>query len=473
MVQWCYNLSVPYFPPSDRAANFSSRSKDMASRVNHCCWTTRRAPLSLGVCVGLILLGLQVDHGLAQIVETPSPEADRKVILTHYMPWYIKDGGWGMHWTGPQQQHDPGQLDHRGLPDIWSHFHPLIGVYDSADPHLIECHLLQMKLAGIDGIVLDWYGLSDIADYARLHHACQNIVEGVRKFELNFAICFEDRSIKNLVHRGALAPSAVKGHLTDTLRWLDQQWLSDPLYVHSQGSPLLLNFGPIYVQDSAVWHAALEALEVRPRFYALHHLWKTVEADGGFAWVHPKVWSGAPTGDQVAQRLEQLYLSVAEVADQVIPAALPGYRDVYRRGHPDVEYRDGATLREALQVALNGPWPIVQVVTWNDYGEGTMIEPTHEFGYSFLEIVQQARRKELGGDFRYSSRDLRLPARLYFLRQAGEVESHFLDEISQMLVQGETNEASSALDRLARLSAKKNEPRISRNLAYKPPQAGF
>jgi hypothetical protein len=30
-----------------------------------------------------------------------------------------------------------------------------------------------------------------------------------------------------------------------------------------------------------------------------------------------------------------------------------------------------------------------KVITWNDFGEGTMIEPTIEFQYTFLETIQQ------------------------------------------------------------------------------------
>jgi hypothetical protein len=31
----------------------------------------------------------------------------------------------------------------------------------------------------------------------------------------------------------------------------------------------------------------------------------------------------------------------------------------------------------------------IQIVTWNDYGEVTMIEPTREFGYTFLTLLQE------------------------------------------------------------------------------------
>ncbi len=76
----------------------------------------------------------------------------------------------------------------------------------------------------------------------------------------------------------------------------------------------------------------------------------------------------------------------------------------------------------------------IQLVTWNDYGEGTMIEPTHEFGYTFLEIVQQARRKELGQAFTFTADDLRLPARLYaLLRKKGTIPAAQLGVISDAL----------------------------------------
>src|SRR2546422_475823 len=79
--------------------------------------------------------------------------------------------------------------------------------------------------------------------------------------------------------------------------------------------------------------------------------------------------------------------------DEVIVSAYPGFNDVYDQHLRSLEYRDGKTLQETLEVGMEGPWPLIQLVTWNDFGEGTMIEPTHEFGYTFLEIVQQARRK--------------------------------------------------------------------------------
>jgi hypothetical protein len=75
-----------------------------------------------------------------------------------------------------------------------------------------------------------------------------------------------------------------------------------------------------------------------------------------------------------------------------------------------------------------------------------MIEPTHEFGYIFLEIIQQTRRKELGGTFTFIPEDLRLPARLYALRKKGTAPIAELDHISQLLNEGACSEARKLLD---------------------------
>ena len=67
-------------------------------------------------------------------------------------------------------------------------------------------------------------------------------------------------------------------------------------------------------------------------------------------------------------------------------------------------------LRETLARAGENA-SLIQIVTWNDYGEGTIIEPTIEFGYRYLEALQNYRRKQADKTFPYSAEDLRLPHR--------------------------------------------------------------
>src|SRR5689334_4515096 len=74
-------------------------------------------------------------------------------------------GGW--HWT--MGRFDPERIGPEGRREIASHSYPLVGPYDSADPDVLEYHTLLMKVAGIDGVVADWYGSEDFNDYAAIH----------------------------------------------------------------------------------------------------------------------------------------------------------------------------------------------------------------------------------------------------------------------------------------------------------------
>jgi len=399
----------------------------------------------------LSMLGLAI--GVAWSAEAPhrSRDSGEKLLLMHYMPWYETPevrGRWGSHWTGPAKQHDPSRMGDDGLRDIWSHYHPLIGLYDSTDEAVIECQLLQMKLAGVDGVIVDWYGLSKAADYPPIHAATQAVFRVAERLGVQFAICYEDRTVGHLVKSGALPETKMGDHLGETFQWMSEAWFGASHYVRLDGRPLLLNFGPIHVKDAGSWDEALASVEgARPAYYALHHLWKGIGADGGFTWIHPDAWKveeGAREAPKL--RLAQTYRRVAADPRQVIVSAFPGFRDVYEESHPTIEHRDGQTLQASLEVCLEGDWPIVQLATWNDYGEGTMIEPTHEFGYRFLEIIHAARHESSSGPAANPA-ILRLPARLLELRRGDDADEKDLDEIARLLATGALEEAKARLDK--------------------------
>ena len=81
-----------------------------------------------------------------------------QLILAHYMPWYEAKPSsqyWGWHWT--MNHFNPDEVV-SGRRSIASRYYPSIGPYDSGDPQVIQYHLLLMKLSGIDGVIVDWYG---------------------------------------------------------------------------------------------------------------------------------------------------------------------------------------------------------------------------------------------------------------------------------------------------------------------------
>lgn len=378
-----------------------------------------------------------------------------KTWLIHYMPWYETPelrGRWGSHWTGHEKQHQPDRLGVDGKPDIWSHYHPLIGLYDSTDVKVLECQLLQMKIAGIDGVIVDWYGIGKAADYPDIHQATRAMFDAAGRNSMTFSVCYEDRSVAYMEELKILKPEDVRVHLTETLQWMDKEWFRHDHYQRIGGRPLMLNFGPMHIKDPSVWSAALGSVPDRPMFFGLHHLWKNAGGDGGFMWVNQNVWDGSPHESSIGQRLQMEYDHASTDPAKLIVSAYPGFRDIYAKPHPVLEYRDGATMGESLRTCMKSPSEIVQFVTWNDYGEGTMIEPTHEFGYTFLEVIQDERKKELGSQFPFSKNDLRLPARLLELRRKGTASEKAAERIARLIIQGEPAAARAELDRIAPVS---------------------
>jgi len=200
---------------------------------------------------------------------------DKKLVLAHYMPWYGTrevSGQWGWHWT--MDHYDPERLKWDGQREAASHEYPMIGLYDSGDPAALECQVLQMKLAGIDGVIVDWYGTQDHLDYAVNHRNTQALVGYIKKAGLRFAICYEDQALKE--------SEAVAQGKAD-LQWLKANWFADDAYVKVDGRPLLLVFGPQRLKLDQ-WNTIRAALPSKPMIHGLPHLAKETGMDGVYAW---------------------------------------------------------------------------------------------------------------------------------------------------------------------------------------------
>jgi hypothetical protein len=91
---------------------------------------------------------------------------------------------------------------------------------------------------------------------------------------------------------------------------------------------------------------------------------------------------------------------------------------------------------------------VIQISTWNDWGEGTVIEPSTEFGYRDLEVVQRLRRQFIEPGFPGKPEDLRMPIRLYNLRKGvgdRRPSNRELQQVSQLLSQRECKVAAETM----------------------------
>lgn len=307
-------------------------------------------------------------------VEDLTPQSPSKTcgmnVYAHYMPWFVApetSGAWN-HWT---MSADALKGD---LTNLASHYKPLTGAYASSDPVVLDYQCMLMKYSGVDGVMIDWYGTQNKNDYPANKVNTEAVVKAIEKAGLKFAIVYEDATLDQANDKLAQAR-------------LDMQYLATTLfksesYINVDGRPLLMVFGPQSLVSPGEWTRVFSILGTKPKFIVLNggtskaNDADNINSDGEYLWVNP-----APD------------YSVAKNFDMYIGGAMPGFWDVYKEfnqgsGYTRYDDEGGALFDRQLAAAKSAGLKWLQISTWNDYGEGTIIEPTEEFKYRYLTKLQ-------------------------------------------------------------------------------------
>lgn len=357
----------------------------------------------------------------------------RLQLYIHVMPWFEaseKDLGW--HW---RMNKTAAQVRESG--EVASHFQPLTGPYDSMDPDILELQLGWMKAAGFDGVLANWYGTQPHFDYPVIHERTKKLFEVATEAGLKIGVAYEDQTVRNAINHGLLAADQGERVARETGAFLKENWLSRPNWIKLGGKPAVLVFGPQHFGDKE-WGVYRQA----GGSFNLITLWHPKPyGDGVFGWPTPS------KGFEGEEEFRRLY------RDQPtsIPVAYPRFVDFYeeggQKGYPDMPDREGRTYRETLANALSWAKEAVQVATWNDWQEGTQIEPSREHRLRDLEATQEARRK-IDRAFPFRKEDLQLPWLLYQARKR-KIDSTKLDQAREALFRSKPLEAKKILDALS------------------------
>lgn len=265
------------------------------------------------------------------------------------------------------------------------------------------------------------------------------------------AICYEDRTIQARIDGGFLAASAAVDAARADLDYARSRWMGDASYLTLDGRPVVLAFGPVRFRTSAEWEGVFRNYPVAPHFFPQDHRIAPV-ASGAFPW--PPMWAsggGTLTPARLSEYLESFYAASSAWPSR-IGGAFPRFHDIYAEASLHASYgylddRAGATFRETLDRALRSGAPLVQIATWNDFGEGTVIEPTLEYGTRDLDhlrgLVAASRPHP------YGSADLALARAVYDARKrhAGNAAAQAeIDAAVAHLVAGDPAQARLTLD---------------------------
>jgi hypothetical protein len=373
-------------------------------------------------------------------------------VYMHYMPWFetpatLGGQNWGFHWK--MNNRNPNVIDSNGRRQIAAHYYPLIGTYASRDADVIEYHMLLMKYSGVDGVLINWYGVQGAnGDIGNLLTSSNAIVERVDDFGLKFGVILEDRF--STVSSSDLTPDLNKGKAN--MAYLRDHYFNNASYIRQNAGadPLVGVFGPIRFQQPSQWTQILaeagEDVDFTTLWYEKNDA--GANADGEYSWIFQDA------GRTHLQHQSDFLQFRAPTLGTAGGAAYPGFDDFYDEGGVgdiipfEIPHNNGQTLASVLNLIGQNQQALdfVQLATWNDFGEGTMFEPTVETGFDYLVQVQQYTGVP------YGEAELELVFRLYRARKAhpGDMAiKALLDQASAKLAALEVNDARAILDQVA------------------------
>ena len=264
---------------------------------------------------------------------------------------------------------------------VYAHFMPWFGVsyhmdigYNSNDPAEIKAQVTDMLSRGIAGVIIDWYGPNNT------HHntTTLNMMTEAqsRNGAFQFAIMEDAGAIKNCA---STAGCDVTAALISDLNYVTQTFVPSPAYMRWNGNPVVFYFG---VESYSIdWNRvrANTASNLQFVFQNTAGFTRTY-SNGGFSWVQP---SDVTATDPMSLSYLTNFYQTAQQYSQKLPVgtSYKGFDDTLASwsANRHMQQQCGQTWLATFNKA-NSLWSTAdqlawfQLVTWNDYEEGTEIE---------------------------------------------------------------------------------------------------
>ncbi len=239
--------------------------------------------------------------------------------------------------------------------------------YSSTDPAQAHRQVVDVISRGINGIIVDWYGSGNSIDQATqvmMHEA--ELHPG-----FSFAIMVDKGAISWNSCSGCSAQQALIRHL----QYVAQTYFPSPAYMRVGGRPVVTNFD--VDRYSIDWYAVKAAVPGNP-IYLFQDAGGFIHAisSGAYSWVRPS------SSDYGMSYLTDFYTTGKTYpAKQTVGASYKGFNDSLASWGAGriMGQQCGRTWINTfgkINSLYNSstPLPLLQLVTWNDYEEGTEIE---------------------------------------------------------------------------------------------------
>lgn len=262
---------------------------------------------------------------------------------------------------------------------IYAHFVPWFGFgdhmnvgYTSNDVAQVQKQVDDMVSRGFDGAVVDWYGRGTASpNFVFYDQATQDLMHDAEQHPgFNFAIMEDVGALKTCA--GTSGCNITQTMIAD-LNYANTTYWNSPAYLKFNGRPVVYFFGEeAYSID---WNLARSSVAGNPIFVFRNTVGFTAaQTDGGYAWVEPTQPS--------LTYLDGFYgVSTQHPADYVTGSGYKGFNDTLAAWTANRVMPQNCGQVWLASVAEAGKFYSasnqmfgIQLVTWNDYEEGTEIE---------------------------------------------------------------------------------------------------
>ncbi|HKU23675.1 MAG TPA: hypothetical protein VJQ50_21865 [Terriglobales bacterium] len=257
---------------------------------------------------------------------------------------------------------------------IYAHLVPWFGGsnhmnvgYSSTDPAQVHRQVKDMISRGIDGVIIDWYGPGSNEDTATK----LIMAEAERHPGFTFAVMVDKGAIP---HAGCGSCSAQQA-LIDELNYVARTYYRSPAYMRWQGRPMVTNFD-LDIHYSIDWTAVHRAVSGDPAFIFQHAGGFThSQTSGSYSWV-------ILSSDYGMSYLGGFYnTGLGHPSEDAYGAGYKGFNDSLASWGSGrvMSQQCGQTWLQTFH-KINSMYSsshqldALQLVTWNDYEEGTEIE---------------------------------------------------------------------------------------------------
>ncbi|HET7559437.1 MAG TPA: hypothetical protein VFK80_05705 [Limnochordia bacterium] len=346
------------------------------------CVTCLTYPASLATIPAEAAVAQGVDDSarLAAVFERAQsrPALTRPIeheVLAFYYPWYgslAAEGRW-VHWSGVDTAaHRIGSATH----------YPALGPYDSHDPEVISHHIAEAKAVGIDGFIASWWGEGTFEDQA---------------LPLLLAAA-ERQGFSISAYLETVGETDPAGRAVAELTYLLDRYGQEPAFLKLDGVPVIFVYARVLGQlPATAWPNVIRATQLACgcRFALIADGPNALDAQlfTGIHTYNPVGWVNDAPAERLAATAGAAYRALVQTADDAgslsALTVIPGYDDTkIRTPGLAADRRGGAVYRTLWEAALAADPDWILISTFNEWHEGTEIEPSREFGDAFLQATE-------------------------------------------------------------------------------------